>query len=182
MKKIISALSISFSVLLITNFASAADLTPRIPEENLRILPNGREIIGTVREGARLRKIMEKDGWTFVSLEGWVYSPSLKKMPENKNNQATGEAQFNVLHWNWKQVGKMLRIQGVVHNNSIQRFSSVKVILNVSDGQGKELGNNFTYLQSEDIKPGQVNGFKVYLRDVTVSNNDPRVKFSFEYE
>ena len=183
MKKIISVLVVLSFIFLIPTFVFAEDVTPKIPEENVRQFPNGKQIVGTVRKGARLKKISEKDGWTFVSFEGWVYSPSLKTMPPAEQNQNPGEeADFDVLHWNWKQVGKMVRIQGVVKNNSTQYFTSVKILLNVFDPQGNQLGSNYTYLQSEDIKPGQVNGFKVYLRDVTAPADGPEVEFSFEHE
>lgn len=184
MKKVTAIVYTVFLIVLIPGFVFAEDLTPNVPEENVRSIPNGKSIIGTVRTGTRLEKIKEKDGWTKVRLEGWVYSPSLKSMPPDPDKQVpvVGADVFDVLHWNWKQIGSMLRVQGVVQNDSDKFFKSVKVILTVFDDNDSSISSNYTYLQSENIQPNQVNGFKVYLKDVKSPEAGPKISFKFEYE
>ncbi|MBF0287287.1 MAG: hypothetical protein HQM14_05660 [SAR324 cluster bacterium] len=184
MKKIIAIVYTMFLIVLVSGLVAAADLTPNVPEENIRAIPNGKTVIGTARKGSRLEKVKEKDGWTKVRFEGWIYSPSLRSLPPDPNKKVpvVGSDAFDVLHWNWKQIGNMLRIQGVVQNDSENFFKSVKVILTVLDGNNKPISSNYTYLQSEDIRPNQVNGFKVYLKDVKVPDAGPHISFKFEYE
>jgi parvulin-like peptidyl-prolyl isomerase len=69
-------------VLMVLVFAQFADVAAQtqvfvnVPEENIRVAPNGRKI-GAVVENTEMIAIAEKDNWVQVQITGWIWKPSI---------------------------------------------------------------------------------------------------------
>lgn len=57
-------------------YSQTAKVYVSVPEENLRIAPNGRKI-GTVLENTEMVAVAENGNWVQVQITGWIWKPSL---------------------------------------------------------------------------------------------------------
>ena len=63
-------------VLFLLNFCFAQTVYIKVQEENFREKPNG-EKIGTLLKGTELKQIGSDGEWVKVTVEGWIYKPSV---------------------------------------------------------------------------------------------------------
>ncbi len=75
-----SKLFLLFTVVIvfaqITELCAQTRVFVNVPEENLRIAPNGRKI-GSLVENTEMIAVDEKDNWVQVQLTGWIWKPSI---------------------------------------------------------------------------------------------------------
>lgn len=60
----------------LSELAAQTQVFVNVPEENLRVAPNGRKI-GSLVENAEMIAIAEKDNWVQVQVTAWIWKPSI---------------------------------------------------------------------------------------------------------
>ncbi len=60
----------------LSDVAAQTQVYVNVPEENIRVAPNGRKI-GSLLEETEMIAIAEKDNWVQVQLTGWIWKSSI---------------------------------------------------------------------------------------------------------
>jgi len=134
-----------FALFVFTLFTQslAADLYVKIPEENLRMAPNGKKI-GTVLEGTKATVLVEKDNWVKVQVTGWIWKPSLTS---SKPAAAVGE--FRALHILVKTKAEAEEVLKLLKSGKDFREVAKSKSISPSAAQGGDLG----YFNKGDFDP-----------------------------
>lgn len=97
-----------------------------IESENLRATPNGK-IIGTLVKGSKVNQELSAGEWVKVSIEGWVYKPSVQSVGNGVNevkinrindnkSKPLSITDFKILNIHSKWEGGRFRIIGEIKN------------------------------------------------------------------
>ncbi|NIA30365.1 MAG: hypothetical protein GWP06_10705 [Actinobacteria bacterium] len=134
-----------FALFVFALFAQsfAADLYVKVPEENLRMAPNGKKI-GTVLEGTKATVLVAKDNWVKVQVTGWIWKPSLTS---SKPATATGE--FRALHILVKTKAEAEEVLKLLKSGKDFKEVAKNKSISPSAAQGGDLG----YFNKGDFDP-----------------------------
>ncbi len=134
-----------FALVILTLVTSslAADLYVKVPEENLRMAPNGKKI-GAILEGTKATVLVEKDNWVKVQVTGWIWKPSLTSI---KPTTAAGE--FRALHILVKTKAEAQQVLTLLQSGKDFRDVAKSKSIAPSAAQGGDLG----YFNKSDFDP-----------------------------